>query len=201
MRAQSPFRATRRARGFTLIEILVVCVIIAVVSAGAILSLSALGGEDSGLDTERDRLVDLMNYAQEQAELQTREYGLYCTQDGYRFLEFDPRTNLWTDLAGDDALAARKLPDGLRLSLDVESHDVVLDTAAHAEDLAKTDARDYKPHIMIFSNGDLTSFQLTLEREGTTRSATLAPDDQGRIEVLQGGSGSSASSGSSGSGS
>ncbi len=195
MRARFPVSATRRARGFTLIEILVVCVIIAVVSAGAILSLSALGGEDSGLDTERDRLVDLMNYAQEQAELQTRELGLYCTQDGYRFLEFDPRTNLWTDIASDDALAARQLPEGLRLSLDVESHDVVLDTAAKAEELEKTDARDYKPHIMIFSNGDLTSFQLTLEREGTSRSATLAPDDQGRVEVLQGGAGGSGSSG------
>lgn len=195
MSAQSPFSIARRSRGFTLIEILVVCVIIAVVSAGALLSLSALGGKDSGLDTERDRLVDLMNYAQDQAELQTREFGLYCTQDGYRFLEFDPRTNLWKDLADDDVLTARKLPDGLRLSLDVETHDVVLDTAAKAEELAKTDARDYKPHVMIFSNGDVTSFQLTLEREGTSRSARVAPDDQGRIESLQDGSGSSASSG------
>lgn len=175
----------RRPHGFTLIELLVVCVIIAVVAAGAILSLSALGGQDSELDTERDRLVDLMDYAQDQAALQTRELGLYCTEDGYRFLEFDPRTNLWKDLTSDDALTARALPDGLKLSLTVESHDVELNTTARADELAKTDAQDYKPHIMIFSNGDLTSFQLTLEREGTDRSVTLAPDDQGRVQVLR----------------
>ncbi len=183
-------RATRRTHGFTLIELLVVCVIIAVVSAGAVLALSALGGQDRELQTERDRLVDLMNYARDQAALETRELGVYCTQDGYRFLEFDPRTNLWRNLTWDDALGERELPDGLKLSLTVESHDVVLNTAAQADDLAKTDAQDYKPHIMIFSNGDLTSFQLTLEREGTDRSATLAPDDQGRIEVVRDASGS-----------
>jgi general secretion pathway protein H len=177
--------SSARPRGFTLIELLVVCVIIAVVAAGAILSLSALGGQDSELDTERDRLVDLMNYARDQASLETRELGLYCTQDGYRFLEFDPRTNLWTNLTWDDALRARELPEGLTLSLTIESHEVVLDTTAKADELAKTDAQDYKPHIMIFSDGDLTSFQLTLEREGTGRSVTLAPDDQGQIAVLR----------------
>ncbi len=183
----------RHPRGFTLIELLVVCVIIAIVTAGAVLSLSALGGEDHELDTERDRLVDLMNYARDQAELQTRQLGLYCTQDGYRFLEFDPRTNLWRDLTGDDALGARALPDGLKLTLTVESHDVELDTAARANEIAKTDAQHYKPHVMIFSNGDLTSFQLTLEREGTDRSATLAPNDQGDIEVVPVGSAASSS--------
>ncbi len=172
--------------------------IIAIVTAGAVLSLSALGSEDHELDTERDRLVDLLNYARDQAELQTRELGLYCTQDGYRFLEFDPRTNLWKDLTWDDALGMRALPEGLKLSLTVESHDIVLDSAARANEIAKTDAQDYKPHVMIFSNGDLTSFRLTLEREGTDRSATLAPNDQGDIAIVPGGSGGSGGSGSSG---
>ncbi len=190
VRPQRGSSATHRARGFTLIEILVVCVIIAIVAAAAVLSLSALGGEDHELETERDRLVDLMNYARDQAELQTRQLGLYCTQNGYRFLAFDPRTNLWENLTWDDALEPRTLPDGLKLSLSVESHDIVLNTSARADEIAKTDAQDYKPHIMIFSNGDLTSFQLTLEREGTDRSATLAPNDQGDIQALPNASGS-----------
>ncbi|HTW38565.1 MAG TPA: type II secretion system minor pseudopilin GspH [Steroidobacteraceae bacterium] len=169
-------------RGFTLIELLVVCVIIGIIVAGAVLSISVLG-KDNGLETERDRLVALMNYARDQASLQTRELGLYCTQDGYRFLAFNPRTNLWTDIKDDDALRARALPEGLTIRLAVESHEIVLTTADKADKLPKTDPQSYKPHIMIFSNGDLTSFELTLERAGTDHSATLEPDGEGHIVV------------------
>ncbi len=155
-------------------------VIIGIVAAGAVLSLSVLGRDDE-LDTERDRLVDLLNYARDQASLETRELGLYCTLDGYRFLAFDPLTGLWKDVTEDDALRARQLPDGLRIRLSVEAHDVVLKTSADAKKASETNAQDYKPHVMIFSNGDLTSFQLTLEREGTDHSATIAPDGESRI--------------------
>jgi general secretion pathway protein H len=178
-RAQHVARA--RAGGFTLIEILVVVVIIAVVAAGAILSLSSLG-QDRELDTERDRLLALMNYAREQAELQTREFGLYCTQDGYRFLAFDPQKNLWVNVSEDDALRPRPLPDGVRIHLSIEAHDVVL-VSSGDDSKKKTDPQDLIPHIMIFSNGDLTSFQLTLEREGTDHNAVLLPDDQNNITL------------------
>ncbi|MGH8221313.1 MAG: type II secretion system minor pseudopilin GspH [Steroidobacteraceae bacterium] len=175
-----PQSLARRARGFTLIEILVVVVIIAIVAVGAILSLSVLGHDDQ-LDTERDRLVDLLNYARDQASLQTRELGLYCTLDGYRFLEFNPLTNLWEDVTADDALRPRQLPDGLHIDLSIESRAVVLKTSADAEKARVTDAQSYKPHVMIFSNGDLTSFALRLERDGTDHQASIAPDSQNRI--------------------
>ncbi len=192
--ARMPASSHPAAGGFTLIELLVVCVIIGIIVAGAVLSISVLG-RDQALETERDRLAALLNYAHDQASLQTRELGLYCTEDGYRFLEFDPRTNLWKDITDDDALRARTLPDGLSIRLAVETHDIVLTTAAKAQDLAKTEPQNYKPHVMVFSNGDFTSFQLTLERAGTDHTATLVPDDQGRI-VVRAASDQSESSGS-----
>ena len=36
---------------------------------------------------------------------------------------------------------------------------------------------------MIFSNGDLTSFRVTLGREGNDLAVSLQPDRQGRVKV------------------
>ena len=44
-----------------------------------------------------------------------------------------------------------------------------------------TDAKDKTPQVMIYSSGDLTQFQVTLEREGGVRSITIVQDDKGNV--------------------
>jgi general secretion pathway protein H len=174
-------RAAQRSRaagaraasaGFTLIEILVVLVIIGVITAGILLSVN-ITGRDRELEKESDRLLVLFNYAREQAELQTREYGVMFQDDGYEFLTYDPRRAAWRTVFEDDALAARHLPDGLGFTLSVEARPVVL--------ARPKDSKDKTPQVMIFSNGDLTTFAATLEREGGVRSVTLTQDEKGQV--------------------
>jgi general secretion pathway protein H len=162
----------RASRGFTLVEILVVVVIIGVLSAGFLLSVS-LTNEGRDLDKESNRLLELIRYARDQAELQTREYGLILQDDGYEFVSYDVHRGIWRDVFEDDALRARKLPYGLDLKLVVETHPVVLKRPA--------DAKDKTPQVMIFSSGDLTQFELTMEREGGERSVTIVEDDKGEV--------------------
>ena len=84
-------RTLRPPAGFTLIEMLVVVFIIGIIAAGVLLSVN-ITGTDHELKTESERLATLMNYAREQAEIQTRELGLACSANGYAFYAFDPRT-------------------------------------------------------------------------------------------------------------
>jgi len=165
-------RAGADSAGFTLIEIMVVVVIIGVVAALMVLSFT-LTGRDRELEKESDRLFALFTYAREQAELQTREYGVLFQDDGYEFLSYDVRRAIWRGVPDDEALVARRLPDGLGVKLTVEARPVVL--------TRPKDARDKTPQVMIFSNGDLTSFAATLEREGGLRSVTVTQDDQGQV--------------------
>jgi general secretion pathway protein H len=165
-------RTLRPPAGFTLIEMLVVVFIIGIIAAGVLLSVN-ITGTDHELQTESERLATLMNYARDEAEMQTREFGLACSASGYEFYAFDPRTALWGSITEDDALRARSLPAGLTLKLNVEGHDIVFKPPN------KEDPK--KPDIMIFSNGDLSAFELTVVRDDAARSVKLAVDDKGHI--------------------
>ena len=170
MRRSPPSRLT--ARGFTLIEIMVVVLIIGVMSAGLLLSVS-LSGRDRELEKVSDRLLALINYAREQAELQTREYGVIFQDDNYEFVAYDVHRQVWRTLFEDDALVLRRLPYGLNVKLKIETRPVVLKKPA--------DAKDKTPQVMIFSSGDLTQFEVTLERDGGVRSVTIVQDDKGNV--------------------
>ena len=149
-----------------------VVLIIGLVSAGILLSVG-LTGRDPDLQREGDRLFSLVNYAREQAELQTREYGVLFQEDGYEFLVYDVPRGEWRSVFEDDALVARKLPAGLGVRLVVETRPVVL--------RPPVDARAKTPQVMIHSDGELTAFAASLERDAGLRSVTVTQDDKGQI--------------------
>jgi general secretion pathway protein H len=161
------------AAGFTLVEIMIVVFIIGLVTAAAVITF---GGEtrDTELDKEGERLDALLDYAREQAELQTRDFGLRANRLAYQFVVFDPMTNQWRLPDEDDALRERQLPEGLLPSLVVEGRSVVLDNKWPKID-------DHKPQIMIFGNGDISSFELKLTREGSGDTALIRTDEQTNI--------------------
>lgn len=209
------------AYGFTLLEILVVVLIIGVVTAGMLLSMS-FAGKDTELETESKRLLSLMDYAREQAELQTRDYGVFFGQHGYEFVVYDVRTGAWRRVFEDDALRERTLPLGLEFKLVVDARPIVLSddmtvpsasdshsksssqprpgegaqqsADSNSESVSASDSQPdsgsdsqsdsgkaFAPQVMIFSSGDLSSFNITLGRAGAGRSITLDENQDGDI--------------------
>ena len=77
-----------RARGFTLIEIMMVVVIIGIVTATVIINFTGKS-RDTELEKEAERLDALFGYVREQAELQTRDYGFRINEQNYSFVVFD----------------------------------------------------------------------------------------------------------------
>jgi len=170
--------AARAARGFTLLELMIVVFVIGLVTAGVVISFS---GErrDEQLEREAERLDALFDYVREQAELQTRDYGFRISSRGYSFVVFDVLANLWRPAEEDDALRERPFPDGIETEVVVEGRRVVLEAK-------KKDIEDFMPHVMIFSNGDVSSFEVILRLDQCKEErARIYSDESGNINLLQ----------------
>jgi general secretion pathway protein H len=174
--------------GFTLIELLVVIVVIGIIVSIGLLSLGVLG-DDRQLRREAFRIGSLLEVAQDEAVMQGREFGLEVMLTSYRFVEFDPYQRLWAEIATEDVFRARELPEGLEFDLLLENKSVRLDI--DAEDLSDPDAKEnsnsrneFAPHILIFSSGDSTPFQLRIVDRERDYTVILTGDLVGSIEVM-----------------
>jgi general secretion pathway protein H len=180
----------RQARGFTLIEILVVVIIIATISSMALLSMNLIG-DDRELDTERKRLATLLGVAQDEAVMQGREFGLEVLRAGYRFVEFDPLTSQWSEILGDDLYRLRQLPEGMELELYVEDKRILLDADPKVFETPKEneismEVDDYMPHLLLFSSGEMTAYEIRLRRDANDQELVMRGDILGDIEIVTG---------------
>jgi len=118
-------RRRSRVEGFTLIEILVVMVIIALVSGIALLSLGVLGA-DAGLKSEADGLSQTIELLSERAGLEGADYGLYFTPNGYQILRFNPESGVWELLDNDWRLQSHRFDSTAQQSLQSSNLDLKL---------------------------------------------------------------------------
>jgi len=133
--------------GFSLIEILVVTVILAVVAATVTLAIAGAGGERQ-LARDADRVAALVAYACEQAELSGRDIGVSLSRAGYRFSRSEHAD--WV-LLRDGELRPRTWSASPLVTLTRDGNRVGVG-----------DEFPDKPQLACFSSGELTAFRLEL---------------------------------------
>lgn len=165
------------SRGFTLVEILVVVVIMAIVVSLAILSVHT-GGRDTQLDEESRRIEGLMGLLHERALLEGRDFGMRIEPAAYEFLVYEPRRDLWMALDQDQEYRRRSLPKGVSFQLELDSQVVVIKPI---ERNPSSDAPAPGPQLAIAASGEGTPFRLTLLRDGSTAKASVNGDALGKL--------------------
>lgn len=185
-RSRFSSRALHAARGFTLLEILVVIVVIGVIVSAATLSVSVLGRDRESEDQTR-RFWAVLVQVREESELQGLDMGVFISREGYEFLQFDTRENRWLPVAGDAFLAPRKLPEGLAFRLWLEKKAIVLKPDA-VDRSDKDEDKKWPPQLMVLSSGDILPFELQLERDGQPAiwRVEALPDNDLRLERRHG---------------
>ena len=147
-----------RARGFTLLEILIVLVIIAVMTTVAVLSIGVLGG-DRGLEDEGDRFTDVVATASQQAELEGRDYGIWIGPGRYQVYAFSVTKQLWEMLPDDRMYEEHELPSGVTLDLQIEGRPVAIGLDKPTEPRV--------PQVFLFASGDAAPYRLSLTRDSS----------------------------------
>ena len=167
------------ARGFTLLELLVVVILIALLATAAIIAMPSTSVHDRQRE-EAQRLLGRLDLAHEEAILQARSVGLYVAQDGYRFLWFED--DAWHDFAANHPLRRHELPADVRLDVRVEGTEIGLGGGEDDDDderapqiyfLAGGEVLpDYELHVLadesrsdfLITAGDETWFELQEDR-------------------------------------
>lgn len=203
-----------RVRGFTLIEILVVVVIIGIVLATVSLSLGVLG-RDTEVADQTKRLYGVLTQVREEAELQGRDLGLLVERDGYVFMRYvrsDTGAGQWQVVNTDDLLLHHELPAGLQFRLWMDGREVILKT--HRDNQAQFSSASsstssssssstvsitgplsaaangvssIRPQIAILSSGDILPFELQLARDNNDFHWRLVGAADNTLSMEQGG--------------
>ena len=153
------------ARGFTLIEILVVLFIVSVMTGIVVSSIPALVVTDT-FDTEMRRLKALMTLAHDEAVSASAELGFRTEGFGYEFVRYDDEGKHWVTL-DERPFRPRQLEEGQFLSLRIE-------------DVPLTIGEDEPPAVLILSSGEVTPFELRLKDDLGSR--ILTADGYGGFE-------------------
>ena len=172
-------KAGRTARGFTLIEILVVLALITLLTGLAVLSAGTMG---SPVTREARRLAASLQLAADESRLQGRVLGLRISNDGYSYFELvleEPEDDtesrfVWRSMGPGGALAPKYWPELMQFELRINGR--------RAEPARP--GGPSPPQVVLFPEMEFTPFSLRLV--GTRETGAIVrfgPD--GSFEVRE----------------
>ncbi|MFQ5643199.1 MAG: type II secretion system minor pseudopilin GspH [Thiogranum sp.] len=169
-RQPAPGRLFALQRGFTLLELMVVLVIIGVLLTFVGLST---GGDARGEQMKREatRLMALIDMASEQAVMRSEQLAIRFDDRNYEFMLL--QAGKWMPLQDDGPLRAREVPKGIELRLELEENPP---PGLQVED---TEA----PQVFLLSSGEMTPFTMTFSAPETEQRYTVKASLLGRLEL------------------
>lgn len=161
-------------RGFTLIEVLMVIVLIGLMVSAIQFNVSGNKPEER-LKQASARFAGVFDVAAEYAMLNNVELGLLIDKTSYQFLGFDGVR--WSSVSENEIFNPYTLAEGLEITLKLDDlpidepqlFDSVEINFQNSESLLDDDEEEKKliPQVYILSGGDITPFSLSFHLDDT----------------------------------
>lgn len=172
------------AAGFTLIEVLVVLVLIGIIISFAVLKVGGDRRADE-LDRAARTFAAVLELASDAAISRGEEWGVQIDSEGYRFVvlgqdkqddkqDNDNKQDKWIDVEIDPVFRPRAWDRGMRVELELEGRDALLEDAGKEED---------QPNILLLSSGEMTPFVATFSARETEARAQVEGDGLGNVKT------------------
>lgn len=159
---------TYKNKGFTLIEVLVVIVVIGLMVAAVQFNFNS-NKPETELQQESVRFAGIFDLAAQYGLLNNIQLGLVTGENSYQFVGFDGTQ--WVELSDIESLALYQLPEYMTLTisfddLSPDESSLISRELFEPEDeddftLKKDDEKPIVPQVYILSGGDITPFKMT----------------------------------------
>lgn len=150
-------------KGFTLIEILVVILIIGITLGFALLAFGDFGGKRR-IIIAAEQFTNYVKLVQQQAILETRTLGIKLNNKGYQVVRFESSMN-WQPMPSKGIFRPQHFPDNLVLTIKDPSN------------------KQDQPSIIINAMGDTTPFTLDFGTNTQESLITLQSEPSGTLTL------------------
>lgn len=152
-----PVLAFSRSRGFTLLEIMVVVLIIGIIMTFAAMTVSS--GGDRRVEQEAKRFTGLMRLAVDQSILNAQDIVVSLKKSSYEFFWLAPDGKPVAIEDESSPFRTRELPDDVELQAEIDGEEMIL-----------TDSDDDNKRnpalIYVLASGELSPFSVEVKRVG-----------------------------------
>lgn len=185
-------------KGFTLLEIMLVLLLIGMASVGVMMTMPQHLNENENVDWQAQRFSAQLQFAEDEALISGKELALVFKQDSYRFVFYDHTIKKWIAVPSQQLGKLIEIPEAVIFEYqllgsvwdEIESQDD--DSFIDDDDLVNIGNDDkidsFSPQVFIMSSGQVTPFSVTFSEAGNDenkRSSLLAVNMSGTISLTK----------------